>query len=265
MRRFAGALFALTILFLAGCDSSKEAKAQETVVLKPVVEEATATPVVLTSAIDGRPVTVDSDWGAYVKRLDRGWKQKRHLYLKSTPLHKFIRAKYREMVEKYDLPVKELPWELTCMYAYAATEYPEKYGLDKDWMKGMWTHEGGWWTGAICKSIRKDGKLVLLPPDKWSYGCGQIEENTGGDHAKRRGFKTYDPMYLCYFPLANLDISCRIFKYKLKLWKTYPIALQAYNGGDSGWKDGRSKNYYRLIKGIVTRHWQEWGLTPQQS
>jgi hypothetical protein len=202
------------------------------------------------SAYSGEIVWMDQQWTDYINKLNVDYYSKQKLYIKRTKLHTYIEKHYRQD-DRSDAKQTPISYDQVCQLVYGMTEYPLRHGVNVYWFRGMVQHESGFFTGSTCKSIGSDP----IKERNWSYGLGQIEEDTGRQFFRMKGFRHYETRWLRDFPLVNLDVSAQIMGYKIKRYKTYEIALQAYNGGDSGWRDGRSKKYWNIINRIVTRNW----------
>jgi hypothetical protein len=132
------------------------------------------------------------------------------------------------------------------MYVYALNEYPARFGNDRDWFIAQIDHE----TRFVNKIGDRSRNSKKMPKFLWSYGPGQVQFGSAKWNLISRGIRGLREEDLVDFPLLNLNISASIIAAKVRELGSYEKGLQCYNGGDNGWKDGRSKPYLRKVTEI---------------
>jgi hypothetical protein len=133
--------------------------------------------------------------------------------------------------------------ERAYQYAYGATEYSKHFGINKDIFVSLITHENGW-HNTVGDTSRRGQKVLRY---KWSWGLGQIQYRTADGFLSKNGINGLVEQDLLDFPLLNLYVAGGVLAEKVIHYKDYSIALQSYNGGQNGWKDGRSKGYKNKV------------------
>lgn len=165
-------------------------------------------------------------------------------------LHRWIMYRHLKWAKHIGLPKNlwVLDRETVNYYVFLSVEWlPVRYP-EMSWRQivASTTTESEW----VNRTSDKVRRGKSLPNTLWSNGLMQVQLRTARWNLIERGF-TYNITRddLLNNPALNMDIGCHLLtSYKAK-YKTWAIAYQAYNGGENGWKDGRSLNYWSKIKG----------------
>jgi predicted small lipoprotein YifL len=256
MKQLTGAMLALAVLLIIGVGCGTKVPQEIPFQAPSAVPAVTATVGPLT--FNQRVEKLNPSLQRYVKRLYKEYAKSTWNHRKWSKLDAYIKEVHKRAEKQYkfnnpmtDREIQEL--------SYGINVYSTKWKHSpRDLSVSYMTHESGF-LDIVGDKIDKKTKQTN-PPERCSIGQGQVQLETARGNLRARG---YDPTGLTtddllYFRLMNMDISICVMSAKVRdLGRK--CGLQAYNGGDNGWKDGRSLQYYRDVMAVYKQRakWTE--------
>jgi len=185
----------------------------------------------------------------HIKRLYSEYNQEFRSYTGNSSLQQYIYRCHVEIANHYHPCNPYLSISRVRLYEYSLRKYSEKYNISLPIFIKMTAHEYGfvnWYTTRTSKGYK-------LPKRLWSWGPWQVQRDTLIGHLKAIGCSDAEQLTfgdMLTFPLMNADTSAAVLSYYYRQDQSYKNALQKYNGGPNGWKDGRALPYYYKVSAV---------------